>query len=103
MQNPSDKSERLVYEIVDTDNPQNNVVVDPADAVVIDPFANEKRELTSEEREELVQRAAHIARIKLAEEINARRDGENRRALKARVTKRRKKEKLAKASRKRNR
>lgn len=90
--------EKVVYEIVDTEHPENNAVIDP------DALKTEETPEQREERREIAfQRAAHAARILLAEKINKRREKENKRALKTRVTKRRKKEKLAKASRKRNR
>lgn len=90
--------DKLVYEIVDDEHPENNVVIDPN--AVPEPETPEQREAR---REEMYQRAAHAARILMAEKINKRREKERLRALKGRVAKRRKKEKLAKASRKRNR
>jgi hypothetical protein len=90
--------EKLVYEIVDDEHPENNVIVDPYAAP-----PEETPEQKEARREEAFQRAAHAARILLAEKINKRREKENLRSLKSRVAKRRKKEKLAKASRKRNR
>jgi hypothetical protein len=98
------QDDKLLYEITDAEHPENNQVVDPDAPVKIEL---PPREMTEEEKaalkEEMFQRAAHIARIRLAEQINARRDKENARALVGRVAKRRRREKLAKASRKRNR
>lgn len=92
---PSDG--HVVYEIVDTEHPENNQIVDPGKEPEETPEAREAR------REIAFQRAAHAARILLAEKINKKREAENVRALKGRVKSRRKKEKLAKASRKKNR
>lgn len=89
--------EKVVYEIVDTEHPENNAVIDPNVVKEETPAEREAR------REIAFQRAAHAARILLAEKINKKREAENQRAMKGRVSKRRKKEKLAKASRKRNR
>jgi hypothetical protein len=89
----SPNDEKMVYDIIDTEHPENNAVVDP-DAI------SKPVEVT---REEAFQRAAHAARILLAERINKRREKENLRAMKGRITKRRKKNTLEKASRKRNR
>ena len=91
---PDDK---VVYEIVDTEHPENNATVDPSAIKEETPEERERR------REIAFQRAAHAARILLAEKINKKREAENLRSLKGRVKSRRKKEKLAKASRKRNR
>jgi hypothetical protein len=93
-----EQDDKLVYEIVDSERPENNVIVDPNAGPV-----PETPEQIAARREEMYQRAAHAARILLAEKINKRREKENLRALKGRVAKRRKREKLAKASRKRNR
>ena len=92
------EAEKMVYDIIDSEHPENNAVVDP-NALV----QQETPEQIAARREEAYQRAAHMARILLAEKINRRREKENQRALKSRVTKRRKKNKLEKASRKRNR
>lgn len=92
------QDEKLVYQIVDDEHPENNVVVDPNAAPL-----EETPEQREARREEAFQRAAHAARILLAEKINKRRERENLRAMKSRVAKRRKKDKAAKASRKRNR
>lgn len=92
--------EKLIYEIVDSEHPENNVVLDP-DALAA--AAEETPEQREARREESFQRAAHFARIALAQRINDRRAKENRRALKGRVQKRRRQSALQKASRKRNR
>lgn len=89
--------EHVVYEIVDTEHPENNAVIDP------DLLKPETPEQKIARREEAFQRAAHQARIAIAQAISDRRAKENSRALVGRVTKRRKKQKLAKASRKKNR
>jgi hypothetical protein len=86
--------EKVVYEIVDSEHPENNALV-PSDMTPPAP--------ASETREEAFQRVAHQARIFLAEQIAKRRAAERLRALVPRVAKRRAKEKVAKASRKRNR
>jgi hypothetical protein len=77
------------YEIVDTENPQNNETINL-----------NKPEMSREEAE---LRIANLARAAFIEKILRARENENKRALKGRVTKRRTKDKAAKASRKRNR
>lgn len=96
IQNTAPADEKVVYEIVDSEHPENNQIIDPSEALAPTPEQAERH------REDMFQRAAHAARIMLAEKINKRREKENKRALKGRVKSRRKKEKLAKASRKRN-
>lgn len=81
----------MQYEIVDTENPENNVTIDA------NPPTEEAR------REEAMARVAHLARIKIAEAINRRRERENTRAMKGRVASRRRKASLQKVSRKKNR
>jgi hypothetical protein len=89
--------DKMVYDIIDTEHPENNATVDP------NALAQDTPEQIAARREAAYQRAAHMARILLAEKINKRREKENLRALKGRVNKRRKKNKLEKSSRKRNR
>lgn len=91
------QSEGLEYQIIDTENPQNNQRIPVAD---LHAGSDAMRE---QAREDAFQRVAHNVRIKMAEAINKRREAENKRALRTRVNARRKKERLAKASRKRNR
>lgn len=89
--------EHVVYDIVDTEHPENNALVDP------DLLKPETPEQIVARREEAFQRTLHLARLAIAQKINDRRAIENHRALVGRVTKRRKKQKAAKVSRKRNR
>lgn len=81
------------YDIVDTENPENNQVVKP-DA----PSAE-----IMETAEQKIQRMAAMLKSQMVMDMIERRGRENARALKARVKQRRAKNKVAKVSRARNR
>jgi len=83
------ESLNVEYEIIDTENPQNNETV--------------KSDVAEMSREEAELRIANLARAAFVEKILRARENENKRALKGRVKARRTKDKAAKASRKRNR
>ena len=90
-------NERVEYQIIDAENPENNALVIPGGEPLTAQVAREQA------REDAFQRVKLNTIAKLAEVMLNRRTAENRRTLRAKVTKRRRKEALAKASRKRNR
>jgi hypothetical protein len=81
------------YDIVDTENPENNQVI----------ASDASPERVMETPEQRIQRMATLLRAQLVMDNLARRNRENERALKPRVKRRRAKNKVGKASRKRNR
>lgn len=85
------------YQIIDTENPENNRVVPSTVTPLTEDEAREKA------REEAAARIRAKAVAEYVEVLLRRRTAENKRALRGRVAKRRKAERLAKASRKRNR
>lgn len=82
----------VAYHIVDAENPSHNQILPSGDNTT-----------SAEAREQSFQLAAQNVRMKLAAAILRRRAAERNRSLRARVAGRRKKERLAKMSRKLNR